>query len=548
MAVVSFLALGLADYAVIALYLVGMLAVVMYANKTSAMDDSESFFLGGRTIPWWVIGCSLFASNVGTDHLLGLTGSGAASGLAVGNYEWSATYILLLLGWVFAPRYFAYNVCTVPDYVEKTYSKGLRDFLLVLSLAAVFFTKITVTMFAGAVVLKQVVGLGLYAASALLLGLTALYTAVGGLAAVMFTEVLQVIVLLMGSFALLYFGMREVGGWTGLHEKLPDSHFHVIKPMSDPDFPWLGVLLGMPINSIWYWCTDQVMVQRVLGTDKVADAQRGCVLAGWLKLLPMFTMVLPGLIAAALYPEEIEKDPNTAFPLLVTRILPPGWVGVMLAAMLSSFMGALASCFNSCSTLFTMNVYKLIQSDASEEQLVKAGRIFTVLIALISLAWLPVIDQSDSQLFLYIQGMQVIWCAPIASIFLAPIISDKVSSNNAWITLSSGLFLGVAFWVGHDILPIVSDSNGITLSIMVWAIILFVICMSTLLVVHLAERYMVTTNPGIETASEASGILEDEKKAAVRRSYESQEWAGGATQGLAAALMVAVVGLTVHFW
>lgn len=536
----------LVDWIVVVLYLVCLAGVVILVNRMVGTEDSERFFLGGRSMPWWAIGCSLFASNLGTDHLVGLAGSGAAQGLAVGNYEWSATYTLLLLGWYFVPHYLSYKIYTVPEYLEKRYSKGFRNFFMVFAILTTFFTKITVTLFAAAVVLKEVLGWNMAASSITLLTLTTCYTSIGGLAAVVFTEVLQSAILILGSIVLLVEGMRAAGGWDGLQSKLDPGHFVLLKPLSDRDYPWLGVLVGMPINSIWYWCCDQVMVQRVLGTDRLAEAQKGCLVAGWLKVLPMYIMVLPGLIAAALYPSEIAQDSNVAFPLLVKRVLTPGWYGVMIAVMLSSFMAALASCFNSCSTLFTMDVYRHIVPDASEQQLVLAGRGFTILVALLSLAWLPVIDNAKMELFLYIQGMQVIWAGPVVVVFIASTLSQDVKVSTAWVTLVSGVTLGFLFWIVHDALPDQGVPQWLApvrrLSILHFTIILTVVSASIAAATHNVGKKLQHRTP-----TEESRLIGSE--ADNRRS--EQAWASRAVQGLAALLVATVVALTlVHsfFW
>lgn len=538
------------DWLVVLCYLLGLLFVILWINKTVGAADAEQYFLGGRAMPWWAIGCSLFASNVGTDHLVGLAGSGAATGLAVGMYEWNAAYILLILGFVFVPRYLAYEIYTVPEYLDKRFGRGLRTFFMIITLLATFFTKITVTIFAGAVVMEEVFGMSLYVSSISLLVLTAIYCTLGGLAAVMYTEVLQVGVLMVGCGALLYYGMSEVGGWQGLHNKLDNSYFQVMKPNSDQDFPWLGVFLGMPINSIWYWCTDQVMVQRALGTDQASEAQKGCVLASWMKVTPMYIMVLPGLIAAALYPTDMEEDSNKAFPTLVVRLMPPGFVGVMVAAMLSSFMAALASCFNSCSTLFTMDIYRAFRPDASEEALVLSGRIFTLFVALASLLWLPQILNSNEQLFLYIQSMQNIWCGPITTIFLASFVSPAVSTQSATVTLCCGLALGMFYWVVQNTLT-ESQLTGLpvllwfhNLPILLYAPISCTFSTAVLLIHHLAERH-VQENP-VNNNLENRPLQGDEKQQRFNQLYQGQKWAGTPTRLSAAACLGLITSLVAY--
>jgi len=533
-------AVSIGDWVVVSIYLIILLVVTLYCNRAVGAKDAEHFFLGGRSMPWWAIGCSLFASNVGTDHLVGLAGTGASSGLAVGLYEWNAAFILIVLGWCFVPRYLAYEIYTVPEYLERRFSKGFRNFFLTLSLASAFFTKITVTLYAGAVVLVEVCGFNMWLSSVVLLVLTAMYTSFGGLAAVLYTEVLQVVVLLFGTCALLFYGLDEVGGWPGLEAKLPAGYFHLVRPLSDPDFPWLGCLLGMPINSIWYWCTDQVMVQRVLSTDQAAVAQKGCVLAGWLKILPMYLMVVPGMIAAALYPDEVSGDKsNSAFPVLVVKLLPHGWKGVMVAAMLSSFMAALASCFNSCSTLFTMVVYRSHNPEADETRMVYVGRLFTLLVAGLSFLWLPVIVNVSDQLFLYIQSMQAVWCAPVAVIFIGS-LWPEVSNRNAWVTMCSGLALGVPYWIVHDALPESLLPGWLlpvhSLNVMHFAIIVFAICATVMAAMRAVEARQ-------EAPPRDEGALLLERTAGER--YGKQEWAGRETQLMASLLVVTVCALMV---
>jgi len=540
--------LGAMDLASIIIYLLALAVVTIWVNFKVGGADSEHYFLGGRSVPFWAIGASLFASNLGTDHLVGLAGSGAASGLSVGNYEWSATYTLLLLGWVFVPHYLAYNIYTVPEYLEKRFSRRFRTLFTWLTIISTVFTKISVTIFAGAVVMKTVLGWNTWASSLILLALTAAYTTVGGLAAVVYTEVLQSIILVVGCLALLWYGLSEVGGMQGLRDKLPASHFTLLKPLDDPDFPWLGVLIGMPIGSIWYWCTDQVMVQRVLATKEVYISQQACVFAGWLKVLPMYLMVLPGLVAAALYPGEIAKDSNGAFAILVTRLLPSGWQGPMIAVMLSSFMAALASCFNSCSTLFTIDIYAHLRPGQTEAHLVRTGRAFTVLLACVSLAWLPVIENSDDQLFLYIQGMQTIWSAPVATVFLASVTSDALSEWTAWWSLIAGLMVGFLAWLLREIVPVCARGPVcwiLRLNILHFSIGLLILNVFVLLVLHLGVDACFLVNSEQQQQQQQQQHLE--AKSSNTSQISTQQWAGWPSKVCSVALLMTVASLTAWY-
>jgi len=527
------------DYMALLLYFVAILGVTIQVNRVIGSNNSKDFFLAGGHVQWWAIGFSLFASNLGTDHLVGLAGSGAAGGIGVGNYEFSACTMLLILGWAFVPYYMAFDVYTVPEFLEKRFSHGLRNFFTWLTIVSTIVTKIAVTMFAGAVVLEELLGWNMYVSSVVLLVFTAVYTVLGGLAAVVYAEVVQSIILIVGSICLLYFGMNEVGGWEGLQKSLPESHFRLLKPLDHPDFPWLGVLFGMPIVSIWYWCTDQVMVQRVLAADCPKAAQEGCLFAGWLKLLPMYIMVLPGLIAAALFPKETEENSNAAFALLVSRILPPGWVGIMVAVMLSSFMASLASCFNSCSTLFTMDIYKEFRPEADEAQLVLAGRVFTALTALMSIAWLPMIEYGHDQLFIYIQSMQVIWAPPIAVMFIGARFLPDMHSFEAWVTLMFGVFIGIVFWVLTNLVPH-DKLNGVGLgwiadfNILHFAILSF--CLSFIVLGTCLAWSRVLYSKSEQQRLLGTHVLDN---------ISNQNWAGPTAQILAVCLVIAVQGLTI---
>ena len=322
---------------------------------------------------WFAIGASLFVSNISTEHFIGLAGSGASSGLAVGSFEWLACLILLLLGWVFVPFYLRSNVFTMPEFLERRFSRSCAVYLAGISILAYVFTKISVHLYAAAIVLERVVGWSPLTAAVILVIATGIYTIAGGLAAVIYTDLVQTLILIFGAVILTVIGMHEVGGFAGLRAALPASYFHMVKPMSDPDFPWTGIFFGAPILGIWYWCTDQVIVQRVLSAKDEGHAKAATIFAGFLKVLPVFMLVLPGLIAVALYRDLFKFGPNgqvlngdIAYPTLIINLLPTGLVGVMIAALLAALMGAMSSVFNSASTLVTLDFYKKIKPDATE--------------------------------------------------------------------------------------------------------------------------------------------------------------------------------------
>src|SRR6476646_9101384 len=379
--------LHLLDLIVIASYFLVLFGIGYWAAKKEK-NVSSDFFLASREVGWLAVGASLFASNIGSEHLVGLAGTGAASGLAVGHFEWLASFILLLLGWLFVPFYLRSAVYTMPEFLERRYNPGARSYFTWVSIVGYVLTKISVTLFAGGIVMRAVTGLDFWTSAAILIVITGLYTIFGGLRAVIYTEVMQAVVLIVGSITLMFIGLHAVGGWSGLRASVPPDFFSMWKPSNHKDFPWTGVVFGAPILGIWYWCTDQHIVQRVLAAQNITQARTGTIFAGYLKILPVFIFVLPGVVAAALF-ADIQANPDSAYPTLVTRLLPNGIKGLVLAGMLAALMSSLASAFNACSTLLTWDVYKKMRPAATEQRLVRVGRISAGVMVFLGLAWIP---------------------------------------------------------------------------------------------------------------------------------------------------------------
>src|ERR1700690_3037116 len=388
--------LATVDLVIIGVYFLIVFAIGFYfARKERSSPD---YFLAGRNIGWFAIGASLFVSNISTEHFIGLAGSGATTGLAVGHFEWLACLILLVLGWVFVPFYLRSNVFTMPEFLERRFNRDCAVYLAAISILAYIFTKISVHLYAAAIVLERVVGWSPLTAAFILVIATGIYTIAGGLAAVIYTDLVQTLILIFGAVILTVIGMHQVGGFEGLRAALPASYFHMVKPMSDPDFPWTGIFFGAPILGIWYWCTDQVIVQRVLSAKDGGHPKAATIFAGFLKILPVFMLVLPGLIAFALFRDMftigangVPTNGDIALPTLILNLLPIGLVGVMIAALLAALMGAMSSVFNSASTLVTLDFYKKIKPDATERQLVGFGRVMTGVMVILGLAWVPFI-------------------------------------------------------------------------------------------------------------------------------------------------------------
>ncbi len=486
------------DLAIIGIYFALVFAIGFYFARKER--TSADYFLASRNVGWFAIGASLFVSNISTEHFIGLAGSGAASGLAVGHFEWLACLILLLLGWVFVPFYLRSNVFTMPEFLERRFSRSSSVYLASISIIAYILTKISVHLWAAGIVLERVVGWSPMQAALVLVILTGIYTIAGGLSAVIYTEVVQTVVLLFGAIALTLIGLGHVGGFAGLRAALPADYFHMIKPTGHPEFPWTGIFFGAPLLGIWYWCTDQVIVQRVLSAKDEGNARGGTIMAGYLKILPVFILVLPGLIAFALYPGAFRiangqvMNGDVAYPTLVVNLLPHGLVGVMIAALLAALMGGMASVFNSASTLVTLDFYKKLRPGASERRLIAFGRVATGVMVLLSILWVPFISKLSSQLFIYLQSVQAYISPPIAACFMLGILWPRLNGAGAISSLLAGFGLGAVRFIAEVLHPSGGHySSGIWewlvhLNFLHYAIVMFVICSAVLVMVSLATR------------------------------------------------------------
>lgn len=437
--------LSATDWITIAIYFGAVFAIGFYFSRKE--KTSKDYFLAGRNVMWFAVGASIFASNIGSEHLIGLAGSGADSGLAVGAYEMSAILCVLVLGWVFLPYYLKSKVFTMPEYLERRFNPGCRWTLTTLSIFAYIFTKISVALFAGAILIKAVIGWPASVSAVVLVVATGIYTVAGGLSAVIYTDLIQAFILIAGSVLLTVIGMDRVGGFAGLRAALPADFFHMIKPMNHPVYPWVGTTFGVVILGIWYWCSDQVIVQRGLGARNLTHSRASTIFTAFLKLLPLFIFVLPGLVAHVLWKAEVSQDPDMAYPLIVTRLLPAGVAGVMIAALLAALMSSLSSVFNSCSTLVTMDVYRKFRPSASEKRLVLVGRVSTAAIVVLSLAWIPMIRFLSNQIYQYLQSIQAYLGAPITAVFLTGVLWKRVTGKAALTTLVVGSVLGLVRFI-----------------------------------------------------------------------------------------------------
>jgi SSS family solute:Na+ symporter len=480
------------DWLAIALYfglLFGVAAWVVRKGKDTAAD----YFLAGRNLSWWIIGASIFASNIGSEHIVGLAGSGATDGVALAHYELHA-WCLLVLAWVFVPFYSRALVFTMPEFLERRFSIASRYVLSVVSLITFIVSKIAVGIFAGGVVFAtllpemhlQLGGVyvnSFWIGSVAVIVLTGLYTMLGGMRAVAYNDAVQVTVLIGGSALLTFYGLHRLGGWSELRRICGSEMFNLWRPITpagvtstwapvlesnaagnvvrqawyfNGNFPWPGMLICAPIIGLWYWCTDQYIVQRVLGAPDQRTARRGSIFAAFLKLFPVYLFIIPGLICFALAKSgkiaelgalvgpdghPVPKEAQAAFPLLVKYLLPAGLRGIVVAGLLSALMGSLAGVFNACSTLFTVDLYQKFRPAASQHQIVRTGRIATAAMAAVALAWIPVI-QGAHGLYSYLQSVQGYLAPPIFVVFFFGVFWKRLNAKGCIYALVVGFLIG----------------------------------------------------------------------------------------------------------
>ena len=435
------------DWIVLGIYFMALLGVAVWVF-TQRNKNTEDYFLAGRNVGWFVIGASIFASNIGSEHVVGLAGTGFESGTPMAHYELHA-WIVLLLGWLFLPFYIRSGAFTTPEFLEKRFDSRSRWFLSIFSLLAYILTKVSITIYAGGIVVSELLGIPFWYGAIGIVLFTGAYTVIGGLKAVIYTETLQTIVLIFGSVIITFLGLYEVGGWEQLRETVtavsPD-HFDMWRPMSDPDFPWTGMLIGGTIVGIWYWCTDQYIVQRTLAANNITIARRGAIFGAYLKLLPILIFLIPGIIAYALTLQQPDlyfvERADRAFPMLVKTLLPVGIKGLVAGGLMAALMSSLASVFNSCSTIFTIDIYKKIKPDMSEKSLLNIGKIATAVIVILGVVWIPIMENiGGGVMYQYLQNVQSYIAPPVTAVFLLGILWKRVTSDAAIATLICGLII-----------------------------------------------------------------------------------------------------------
>ena len=574
------------------LFILGYFAVVFGIAWWAYLKDRQSqttteYFLAGRNLGWWIIGAAVFSSNIGSEHLVGLAGSGATDGVAMAHFELHA-WCLLVLAWIMVPFYMRSRVFTMPEFLERRFSPVNRTVLSIISLVAYVLTKLAVGIFAGgvvfAVLIPDITFLGLdsfWIGSILVIVLTGIYTIMGGMRAVAYTSAIQTVILVIGSAFVTYFGLKALGGWGALREWAGSEMFNLWKPLVpegvtatwapvketgrmawyfNDNYPWIGMLFCAPIIGLWYWCTDQYIVQRVLGAQNETDARRGSICSAALKLLPVFIFIIPGMIAFALaksgqnaalqasfFDESgqlIRDNAQQAFPMLVAQVLPIGVRGIVVAGLLAALMSSLAGAFNASAALFTIDFYSKLRPKATEKQIVWVGRVATAVMVLIGLLWIPVI-RGGKGLYDYLQGVQSYLAPPIFVVFFLGVFSKRLNAKGCLWALIVGFVLGL-FRLAVDtpvklksIFPDFAYTEGSFFWIVnniyfqYYSLLIFLVCIVVMVVVsHLTEEPAYSKISGL-----TYGTLTDEDRKASRASWN--QWDVIASVGVLVAILAA---------
>ncbi|MFC1694999.1 sodium:solute symporter [Pseudomonadota bacterium] len=528
----SFVAL---DWLVLAAFMLALVGIVVWVAMQHE-EDTEDYFLAGRNATWLAIGASIFASNIGSEHLVGLASAGAQYGLAMAHWEFQS-WIILMLAWIFVPFYWRTKIFTTPEFLERRYTPQTRTFFSFISLVSYVLTKVSVTVYAGGLAIQEIFGIDtmfgidfFWIAAISLVVITGLYTVIGGMKAVLWTSVLQTPVLLLGSCIILFVGLTKLGAGAGLLEgwavmsEITGPNMHLFRPIDDPMFPWPAVIGGSIIIGTWYWCTDQYIVQRVLSGRDMTQARRGAIFGGYLKITPVFIFMVPGMIAFALAEKgmlDLSGGSNTAFPVMVRELLPAGIKGVVLGGAIAALMSSLASLFNSSATLFTVDFYERLRPNRSQKHYLKVGRIATSVVVVLGIAWVPVIPLLGESLYEALQKVQALIAPSIVAVFFLGIFSNRITPSAGFWGLVLGFAAGM-FYLVLDLFPGIAASNGFFawIQAMNW---LYYCCM--LLIFSIAVMVVVSVFSQPKSDEELSGLtykgVTPEQAAEVRESWST---------------------------
>jgi len=524
------------DLVVIIFYLVAIVIIGSWAGfRGRKGTEGKNYFLAGGTLTWPLIGLALFSTNISTIHLVSQAQEGYINGLAYGNFEWMAAFTLIALSLFFAPFYLRSKVATLPDFLEQRYSRSSRDWLAVLSIVSAIFIHIGFTLYTGAVVLEGLFGIPIMTSIIVAAVLTGIYTIIGGLLAVVVTESIQTIILLIGAIIITLVGFFKVGGWDGMAAVVDPVKLTVLRSADDPSgLPWYSVFLGYPIIGLWYWCADQTIVQRVLGAKDENHARVGPLFAGFIKILPLFIFVMPGLICLALIKQgqlPVLEHSKDVYSFMITHLLPTGLTGVMAAALLAALMSTVSGALNSIATLFSYDLYKRWRPKTSDHKLVIIGRITTFVAMVLAILWSPLLGRFES---IY-QGVVALICyiaPPITAVFLWGVFWRRASARASIVTLISGSGLGFVVFI----LDWFKDSTGWSVPPMMATFYLFVICS----IILMAVSYF---KPHIHTKESEKLVWKNPAEA-----LQTKGWSGiGNYKFLSALLFVVMVVLYVIF-
>jgi SSS family solute:Na+ symporter len=533
----------LLDWIVIGLYFLLISGIVVWVI-TRKQKTTEEYFLAGRNLGWFVVGASIFASNIGSEHVVGLAGAGASGKIPMLIYELHA-WLVITLGWVFLPFYIRSGVFTMPEFLERRFNSGTHWFLSIFSLLAYILTKVSVTVYAGGIVISSLLHIDFWFGALITVVLTGVYTILGGMKAVAYTEALQTVIMVIGAATLTYFGLKAAGGWSGVKANLEPGYLNMWRPNTDPDFPWLPLVITSTIVGTWYWCTDQYIVQRVLAAKNIQQGRRGTIFGGLLKLMPVFLFLIPGVIALSLKNKgELSWDsPDQAFASLLMNKMPAGLRGLVAAGLLAALMSSLASVFNSCSTLFTVDIYKKLRPGESEAKLLGIGRIATAAVVMLGIAWIPIMQNISGVLYEYLQSVQSYIAPPITAVFLLGIFFKRINSQGAISTLISGLVVA-AFRLVMELKKGSFEQGSLmhgfaTMNFLSFAAWFFLFC-----VVVCVSVSMLTPAPSEERIKGLTfGSLTEEQKQANRNSYNIWDIAFSLLViGIVAAVMITFAG------
>jgi len=468
------------DLIIILAYLAIIILIGILSSRRKKVS-SESFFLAGRSLNWAMIGAALFAANISTIHMVGLAANGFKDGIVWGNFEWMATFLLIILALFFAPFYFRNKISTLPEFLEKRYGPKSRSFFAFIVIITALFSHIGISLYAGAVVLKTFFGIDIMVSILVISFITTLYSILGGLRAIVVIETFQTVILIGGATLLTILSLSMLGD-QGIHSieelkaVLKPGQLDILQSGKDKLLPWYAIFLGYPVLGIYYWCADQTIVQKVLGAKTMSDAQNGPLFAGFLKILPVFIMVFPGILAYALFSDVI-KDPNDTLMVLISHVLPSGLIGLMTAALLAALMSTISAALNSVGTLVSLDILKRMRPSTPDKVLLRTGRIASLVVILLAISWSPWIGRFES-IFDAISIILSMLSPPVASVFVMGILTARGNDRVAISTMIFGLLAGsLVFCLDFEPISgsqLITDGLGIPFLMQAWW--LFVLC------------------------------------------------------------------------